>query len=365
MICNSCFSEKENRKSRLACLQKELLLRDAQAFVLENPIDLAYFTGLQLSAGQLWIAKGDVLLLVDGRYTEMAEKAGYAVAALSQDKAKSFLQKNHVKVVGFDGAKMSFDRVQALQKTGKEFLWINTSFLTRPLRWIKDAYEIQCLQNSAHLLWQGFLYVKDLLKEGISEREIARAFTIFCLEKGAEGLSFEPIIAFGENSAMPHHRAGDRLLQDGDVVLIDIGVVLNKYHSDMTRVVFFGEQDPLIENWLKLAIEAHGAALRLCKPGTKIKELDLAARKIFAQNEVESHFCHSLGHGIGLEVHESPKIRFEGEDSETVLQVGMVFTIEPGLYFPNKGGVRYEDTIVITEDGFLNLFPDERVFTVK
>jgi Xaa-Pro aminopeptidase len=144
-------------------------------------------------------------------------------------------------------------------------------------------------------------------------------------------------------------------LRKGDIVLIDIGVVFHRYCSDMTRVVFFGTPDPMLQHWLDLAIEAEKAALTLCKPGVSIRSLDQAARAVFQKEGVESYFLHSLGHGVGLEVHEAPRIRFDAEES--LLKPGMVITIEPGLYLLGKGGVRYEDMVIITETGFENLFP--------
>jgi Xaa-Pro aminopeptidase len=195
------------------------------------------------------------------------------------------------------------------------------------------------------------------LKKGITEKEVARRFEIFCLEKGAEGLSFTPIIAFGKNGAMPHYRSQDVVLKEGDAVLIDIGVVLDNYHSDMTRVLFYKKKNRYLSHLYEIVKKAQKNALKLCRPGVKLKELDLAARKVMREEKVEDLFLHSLGHGIGLQTHEFPRIKYNGDDRDVVLQSGMVFTVEPGLYVPGKGGVRYEDTIVITPSGYKNFYP--------
>jgi Xaa-Pro aminopeptidase len=335
---------------RIEKLQTALKEKGLDAAVIEDPVDLYYLTGLKLSAGQLWVGKEESLLLVDGRYIA---KAGKRAKLLSKAEAEAFLQRVQAVKIGFDGKKMSFERAADLQKFSGE--WISWGGMTESLRAVKSLEEIACLQESANLLWEGYLHIQSLLKEGITEQEVSLAFTLFCLSKGAERLSFDPIIAFGENSALPHYRPGEveRKLKKGDVVLIDIGVVFKSYASDMTRVLFFGEPDPKIQKWLELTIAANKAAFALVKPGVKVGDLDKAARAVFKEAGVEEYFVHNLGHGIGLEVHEFPRIRF---DSETILEEGMVFTIEPGLYLPGLGGVRYEDMVLVEEKGALNFF---------
>ena len=351
---------------RIKSVQEGLYEASVDAFVIEDPIDLAYLTGHSLSLGQLWIAKEEILLLVDGRYIESAKKKPLIPSELASSKAITlFLDRNTVASVAFDGAKITFDRVDALKEISKDTTWTSYPLITKEQRIVKDKGEVYLLEKSAQLLFEGFLYIKSILREGISEKEVACQFTVFCLEKGAEKLAFDPIIAFGENSAMPHYRAGEARLKEGDIVLIDIGIVLKGYHSDMTRMVFFGPSDPFLYDWLKIVFKAHDAALNLCKPGVLVKELDKAARLVFKLEGVEEYFVHSLGHGVGLEIHESPKIRFEGCDSELVLRPGMVVTIEPGLYLPGKGGIRYEDTVVITDTGFLNFFPNKEIYEIS
>ena len=345
---------------RILSLQKKLKDLSLDAFLLEDPLDLYYLTGRSFSAGQLWIAQEQVILLVDKRHIQEAQESLSIPSHLkSWDASLEFIQKNRIKSIGFDSSKTSFERVLELQKKLSPTLsWEPIPKITQEMRKIKDAGELALIKKSAAILWQGYLYIKTLLKEGIKEKEVAKKFEIFCLEQGADGLSFEPIIAFGENSALPHYRAGERVLQKGDIVLIDIGVMFNRYASDMTRVVFFGTPDPLLSSWLDFTISAQQAAIELCIPSTSVKELDVKARSILKKFEVEQYFIHALGHGVGLEVHEAPLIRFDSEGG--VLKPGMVITIEPGLYLPGKGGVRYEDMIVITETGFENLFPFDK-----
>ena len=335
-------------------LQQKLSCCELDAFLVERPLDLFYLTEMKLSCGKLLVTANECTLLVDGRYLQIAQEKSPCPSKL--DGAGQLLKLCHaqgIKQLGFDGQHTSYDHFINL---GKGLTLVPASAYYKNMRAIKDESEILKMKKSAALLWEGFEYICALLKEGITERVVATAFEIFCLQKGADGLSFEPIIAFGANGAMPHYRSQDVALKTGDPVLIDIGVVVDSYHSDMTRVVFFKKEDPYVKQLYSIAKKAQRAALDLCRPGTTFGQLDEAARKVMREENVEELFVHSLGHGIGLETHEFPKIRFDGEDKDVALESGMVFTIEPGLYAPGKGGVRYEDTIVITPSGYENFY---------
>ncbi len=343
-----------SKTARVERLKRQMTQVDA--CLIENPLDLLYYTGLKLSSGRLLVHTAETVLLVDGRYLQNAQKHSPFKTELDHPlQLLDFCQKHKVKRLGFDGKHTSYDHVRSLEEKNKGIAFVPLSL--DAIRLIKDAEEIAKMKKSAALLWKGFEFIKKSLKKGVKEKELAKRFEIFCLEGGADRLSFEPIIAFGPNSAMPHYRSQNVALKDGDIVLIDIGVVLDNYHSDMTRVVFFKKTDPKLADLYEIVKQAQKSALKLCKPGASIKELDLAARKVMRQHDVEELFIHSLGHGIGLETHEFPRLKHNGEDKDVTLQEGMVFTVEPGLYLPGKGGVRYEDTIVITPTGYKNFYP--------
>jgi Xaa-Pro aminopeptidase len=348
---------------RIAELQDKMRKEKVDLCLVDHPLDLYYFTGLHLSAGQLFVQRKDAQLFVDGRYLAVAEHEAPIPAALSQESSVlDFLKSSKAKKLIFDSGHCSYDQYLKLQKLIRklkappELKPLSSFFNT--LRMIKDPQEVKYMQASAQLLYKGFEHARTLLKLGVSELEVARGFEIFCLENGGEKMAFDPIIAFGANSAMPHHRASNTRLAKGDVVLIDIGVVLNKYHSDMTRMLFFKSIDPFMGTVFEVVRAAQKAALKLAKPGVAVGKLDEAARSVMRRHNMESHFVHSLGHGIGLETHESPRIKFDGDEKGLILEPGMVITIEPGLYYPGKGGVRYEDTIVITEKGHQSFFPE-------
>lgn len=328
------------------------------ACLIEQPLDLFYFTGLKFSVGKLAVSADAAELFVDGRYIQIAQEKSPIPCALDSSNGWLDFCKNHfVKKLGFDGRHTTYDHFMRLQKESSGLNFISSAPLFKSLRAVKDSEEIAKMRKSAALLWKGFQFISSSLKNGVTEKEISNRFKIFCLEHGAEGFSFEPIIAFGSNGAMPHYRSQDAILKTGDSVLIDIGVILDGYHSDMTRVLFFEQEDPRLSNLYAITKRAQRAALQMCRPESTFGQLDAAARAVLKEEGVEELFIHSLGHGIGLEVHEFPRIKWDGEDKDVVLESGMVFTVEPGLYIPGVGGVRYEDTVLITRDGYENFYP--------
>ncbi len=347
MRCKTCF----DYKKRIGRLQKQLSFWKKDGCIIDSPTDLFYLTGLELSAGRLVVLRGKAALFVDGRYVQAArEKSPVPVELFSSTSIAAFAKGKIV----FDSACTTVEKAEAFKKICPKAAPLPA--LLKELRAIKDEKEIAALKKSACLLWKGYEHIRKIIKSGVSEEEIALEFEIFCRRNGASSLAFEPIIAFGENSAMPHYRAGKAKLKKGQIVLCDIGVVVDGYRSDMTRFFFFGKPDSKLEEMATVVRAAHKAALDVCRPGAKIQEIDEAARKIMRTFDMEKLFVHSLGHGIGLQTHEFPIIRYDGADKETVLKAGMAITIEPGLYKSGLGGVRYEDTIVITKGGYTNLY---------
>lgn len=329
--------------------------------LITNPIDLYYFTGFSLSAGNLLITHDNTILIVDGRYFESIK---------NNNKIKTVLLKEGVlenvfsslKTIGVDSETTTLQEVKKLETFNLKVKGIDS--LSRKIREVKTKEEISLLKASAELALLGFDHVVSSLKEGVLEKELALELEWFWRKKGASGPSFLPIIAFQKNSALPHYRAGESSLKNGDVVLIDIGVTLNNYQSDMTRVVFFGNVDRKAYEVRRVVEEAMNAAKKLIKPGTPIKDLDLAAREVITKNGYGENFTHSLGHGVGLEIHENPTIR-KTTPNEEILKPGMVITIEPGIYIPEHFGVRLEDTIVVTDTGFENLITRPYLYETK
>ena len=342
------------QSDHLKRFQKELKIKKIEACLIENPIDLFYLTGLHVSEGSLIVTPGHAKLFVDGRYTVMAKvNAALPVGMREKEKIVAYLKSKRCKRLGFDASWTSYQRYLELKKMA---LLKGIDGPLKACRNVKDKQELLKLKASAALLWKGFLEIRRSLKVGLSERDVALRFELFCLKHGGAGLGFEPIIAFGPHSAMPHHRAGDRKLKTNDVVLVDIGVVVDGYHSDMTRIIFFGQPKPKMRRVYELVHGAQQKALELCRPGVKLKVLDETVRAVFKKEKLLKYYPHGLGHGVGLEVHEFPRVGYKGPDKEVKLEAGMVFTVEPGIYLPGEFGVRYEDTIVITKDGYENFY---------
>ncbi len=344
----------KNFSKRIQKLRHHFKRWKVEGCLIEDPTDLFYLTGLHFSLGTCVVTQEKAHLMVDGRYFEMAKKESPCDVVLSSKEALTSLLKP-MSSLAFNSLLTSVERQKQLGKLYRGTLRGVVSPL-KEIRAIKEPAELRALKKSAALLWKGFQEIKRHLKVGITEKEVALEFEIFCRRHGAEKMAFDPIIAFGKNSAYPHYRAGETRLKKGDIVLIDIGVVVDDYNSDMTRVLFFGKADPRLVFIDTVVKKAHAAALALCKSGAKIEDLDLAARQVAIEAGLKDLLAHSLGHGVGLEVHEYPRLSYQGDDPLVLLEEGMCVTIEPGLYLPGVGGVRHEDTVVVTKKGYQNFY---------
>lgn len=349
---------------RIEKVQNILINEKIDFFIFKDPISILYLTGMK-TEGNLIISKTNCRFFADKRYIEEVEKKSpVSVFLIKEDLLYDFflLHAENGKIA-FDSCRFSFEDYQKLElfikkleKQGSRDIIFSLIPIPDPLKdikSIKNREEVFLLKKSASLNWRGFDHICSILKEGVTEKSIALEFEIFCLQNGAEKMAFPPIIAFGANSAVPHHVSDETILKKDDIVLIDIGVVVDNYCSDMTRVLFFGSIAPL-ENLYSAIKRVHSHILSLCKPGMKTRELDEIAREMLEKEGYGKEFVHALGHGVGLEVHEFPRIKFNKDDA--ILKPGMVITIEPGIYKTGIGGVRYEDTIVITKEGYENLY---------
>ncbi len=340
--------------NRIEKLQKQLAKQNLAGFIVEDSTDLFYLLGESISAGTLLVTPSLSTLFVDGRYLQVcAEKVDCEVCLISNAALKTwFAQKQLSGKIGFDGKKMSFDRTVFFQKLQDEKLIFDLQSIENPvihLRACKEKEEVKKLQASCSLLEEGFSYVETLFQEGITEKELAFALETFLRKKGASKLSFDPIIAFGKNSAYPHYKSGDTKLCKNEQILIDAGCFLESYASDMTKMYFFGDVDSKLKEIVSIVKGAFDVAFHSCKEGMSFHDLDKVARDYIAGHGYKDAFLHSLGHGIGLEVHEYP--RLAKNQKKGVIIPGMVFTLEPGIYLENLGGARHEEMIYMSEDG--------------
>jgi Xaa-Pro aminopeptidase len=316
---------------------------NVDGLIVFSPIDIYYLTGHTISTGTYIIGKKDTYLFVDGRYFEQlkSDKHVYPNSEL-----ETACKKLSFKKLGFDAKQVSFFDYQKLKKQHKELIPLDRPVMH--IRAVKDEYELYQIAKACALATHGVQWIIDHLRVGVQEKELASRLEIFFKLQGADKLSFSPIIAFGEHSAYPHYRAGTARLKKNQHVQIDIGVCLNGYHSDISRVHFFGKPSPKIQEITQIVERAQKTAIKQCKAGMTADTLDQMARSVIEQAGYKEFFVHGLGHGVGLDIHELPAVK---KEQGVILQENMVITIEPGIYLPGIGGARIEDTVIVQKSG--------------
>ena len=343
---------KKNSSERLQKIQELLRMQKEEYYLVSNLEDLFYLTGKVFSRGFAFISSKKAVFFIDARYREIAKQLlGWTIASIEEKGLRSFFAKARNSTITFAPQDLTVEQFQHLKKlsSSAKIKWKASKNYIFQQRMIKDSGEIKLIKKSAAITLQSIQESKKKVKEGMTEIELARIIQQKMLSLGAEKLSFEPIIAFGKNTSMPHYRSGLKKLRRNQLILIDIGCYYSRYASDMTRVHFFGDMPSEVKRLDIILKEAVQIAIDLCKPGQKIIQLDQAVRNHFKKYGVEKNFVHSLGHGIGLEVHELPRVN--SSCRKQTLEEGMVITIEPGLYFPKKFGLRHEEMVLITPKG--------------
>ena len=350
-----------DHNSRLRRVQSAIEQRRLDALLVTNLPNVRYLCGFTGSAGLLVVTARDQVLLTDGRYTEQArqEVKGAKVNIVKKSAlgaAAEWLQKHpSLRRIGIEAAHMAVaDRASLARSIGKRARLIAAPPIVEPLRMIKDAGEIAAIRAACHLGVQLFRTVTESLRPGVAESQAAGELEYAARKAGVEQMAFSTIIAAGPRSALPHGRASDAAIPRQGFVVCDFGVILAGYCSDMTRTVHVGRPQPEARSSYEAVREAQKSALDAVKPGVTSGEVDQAARKLLYNRGLGKFFTHSTGHGLGLEIHEAPKIAAAQKE---VLRPGMVITVEPGVYLPGKWGVRIEDTVVVTETGCEILTP--------
>jgi Xaa-Pro aminopeptidase len=338
------------RRSRIAARLEEL---EVEALLVTQLPNVRYLTGFTGSNGQVLITAGEHRFLTDGRYIEqsrhevgdcdrriylgeLAEPLAAACADL--DIARLGFEDRHVTIrqhATFGEALDGVELVPAGDPVDRE-------------RWVKDADEIALLREAQACTDRAFDDVLDRLALGMTERQVSLEIDHAIRRAGGDDLSFESIVAFGENAAEPHHRPGHRVLEEGDVITMDFGALFGGYHADFTRTVAFGEPAAELRKIHDIVREAQQAAVDAVSGGASGGSIDAVARSTIEDAGFGDRFTHGLGHGVGLEIHEGPNFARSGGDE---IPVGAVMTVEPGIYVPGLGGVRIEDMIEVTEHG--------------
>lgn len=321
----------------------------SNAFISESPQTRLWFANVQTSDGYLIIEPNKAYLFVDGRYIEYATKnaKNVDIKLLEKGTLSEFLKKKNYKLVAvekdylklgtFESFKEMLPKAEFIQVNGQQF------------RIKKDAEEVAKVKEACEISLQAYEEVKKLLKVGMTELEVSNKLGYIMRLFGAEKESFESIIAFGSNAAEPHHHPTDRKLAEGDIVKMDFGAQFAGWASDITRTFFFGK--PKNQDLIKVldtVIEAQKLGREAVKPGIATKEIDKICRDYIEKQGYGKFFTHSTGHGVGIDVHELPYVN---STCDTILEEGMIITVEPGIYIENVGGARIEDTVLVTKDG--------------
>jgi len=334
-----------------------VMFKKIDAYVLFNVSNRFYFTKFDASNGCVILTKTEKIFFTDFRYIDAAKKTltDWKVIQITGNYLPLVideLKRLKVRNIGIEENTLSvdmFNKIKSAIKVGDAKMRLVSSFVDiATVRAIKTEDEITKMAAAQVIAQKAFSKVTSNIKAGISEREVAAELLYEMQYLGASGASFDIIVAFGENSALPHHKTGDRRLVKNDIILIDMGAKLNGYCSDMTRTFSIGDVSGQLKELHALVLEAQNMCLKNIRAGMTGHEADIIAREFFKANGYEKEFGHSLGHGIGIDVHESTRVAATSQD---ILKPNMVITVEPGLYIDGIGGVRIEDMIVIQEDG--------------
>ncbi|MCL2176450.1 MAG: Xaa-Pro peptidase family protein [Firmicutes bacterium] len=334
---------------------------NVDALIVLSPLNNFYYTGFKASNGAfIATRKGKAVYLTDFRYTEDAREkiaTDIEVELVGQDafysKIKQILKSARANIVGVEGDFLAWSAYDRLAKELDFCTLINVSVEIERQKAIKTEDEISNIAKAQDIAEKALTKLLPKLKVGVTEFDIAAELNYIALKLGSEAPAFDTIVAFGANSSKPHAKPSDNKLAKGDMVLIDFGCKTNGYCSDMTRTfAFYDKPDARLERIYDIVLKAQIYAINNIKAGVSCKEADSYAREFITANGYGEYFGHGLGHGVGIYVHELPRV---SSRSEEVLMPGMVITVEPGIYVSGLGGVRIEDLLVIRDGGTENL----------
>ncbi|MDE6665715.1 MAG: aminopeptidase P family protein [Ruminococcus sp.] len=332
---------------------------DADCALITSDLNRRYFTGMKSSAGIVLAFPEKQYLLIDFRYIEKARttvKNAEVIELLEiQPQLTELMNRHNAKTMAIESETMTVKTLNRYRHFFRDFNIDDSDALSTAigkLRMIKDDEEISYIRKAQEIAEKSLDELMSFIKAGRTEREVALELNRLMFQNGAEDLSFDTIVLSGTNTSMPHGVPSDKKIQDGEFVLMDFGAVWNGYHSDMTRTVCVGEPDEEMKKVYNIVLEAQLAGLENARAGITGKELDTISRDIIEKAGYGDNFGHSLGHGVGLEIHEKPNA---SQNYDSVLESGSVVTVEPGIYIEGKFGVRIEDFVILTENGCDNL----------
>ncbi len=348
-------SSSEAGAARLRALRDRIQARGLTGAFISQPENRRYLSGFTGSAGWLLITQDEALLITDFRYWEQAQQQApqFELVRLTErldDLMPELVDRLGEQRIGFEATHITVDEHRRWMSGDGPVTWVAEKDLVEPLRAVKDAQEIEAIRKAAALTDEALAYGLSQVRPGMPERELAWLLERYMREHGAEAVAFDIIVAGGVNSARPHALASHDPLPAGQPIVIDLGARVDGYCADLTRTICLGEPADPNTFWTvyNTVQTAQQTALEQIRPGMTGAEADALARDVIARAGYADAFGHSLGHGVGLAIHEGPRL---GRRFEDRLEPGMVVTIEPGIYLPTWGGVRIEDLALLTEDG--------------
>jgi Xaa-Pro aminopeptidase len=355
---------------RLRTLQSELAARGTDAWVVSTSHNIFYLCGFRGSAGLLVITADAVRLITDGRYAlsvrqRIVDRTMAPVELETVEKRYDLTLGRVVSTlglrrVGFEPAHVTVATLRSWERAAPVVEWVPADLLVENMRVIKDPYEVSILRRGGRLIAGVIERLPMLVQSGRTEKAVAAAIDRALADAGFSGPAFETIVASGPNSALPHARPTERSIGPGDLVVLDFGGVIDGYCLDVTRMSAVGPLSDRAMSLFEAVKVATEAAIAVVKPGIPTSDVDKAARDVLNSRGLGEAFMHSTGHGLGLDVHEAPRVGRSDPEAHDLVKPGMVFTIEPGAYIEGLGGVRLEDDVLVTMTGCDVLTPASR-----
>ncbi|MBL7201571.1 MAG: aminopeptidase P family protein [Anaerolineae bacterium] len=339
---------------RVDKLRQVILGNELDGMLISNPLSRRYLSGFSGTAGWLLVSADRAMLAVDFRYYERAERESPGweqmhVTRTYPDILVEMVARADIKVLGIESDHVTLAQLDEMARKVPEVTFMPLENVVLQMRAVKDEHEIDAIARAVACSDDAFAHLCQVIRPGMTEVEVAWELESHMRLHGASATSFESIVGSGPNGAMPHATAGDRVIREGEPIVLDFGALVNGYCSDITRTISLGHGDDRYERTWRLVLEAQRAVEEQLRPGMNGKEADAIARDTFARAGHADRFGHGLGHGVGLAIHENPRMGRLAEDA--ILEPGMVLTVEPGLYYPGWGGVRIEDVVVVRDDG--------------
>jgi len=352
------------RQERLRAL---LEARGVSFILVSHLPNIRYLTGFTGSAGVALVGPQTANLWVDPRYTLQAQEQVEGVEVFEEKAgilkgAATWLRKNGVREAAFEDSNLTVAQFELLRKdTGNSLDLKPAGNPIEELRIVKDRGEIEAIRAAGAVTAEVFAELLPQVRPGVIEQDLAAEIEYRMRKKGAEGAAFESIVASGPRSAYPHARPSSKALHECELVIFDLGAILNGYAADMTRTVFLGEPTRRVRSLYSAVLEAQERGIQSVRDSTPTGEVDTTARRILAKHRLARYFTHSTGHGVGLEIHERPRL---GKGETSFLRSGSVVTVEPGVYMEGVGGIRIEDTVLVGPDGPEILTPASKEYWV-